>query len=151
MGRKRPRRQSRPFPLHRPLYIVWFWVTVAAVLIGWLIKTLLRSPEVTPELRKQPPPAFPYCSGQACLLSVSLLPAAWPYCLKWGFRAALMDFLCPPCLGLPHHTRPDLASWGHPSFIHVQPSGKLGEMEFLHSLYSLWILVEQYQRKMWQS
>lgn len=133
-----------------------FWVTVAAVLIGWLIGTLPPRPQVILELRKQPPPALPYCCSQAGLPAACfLLPAARPHCLKWGFRAALMGFLLPSLLGVASLQltiqQSDLVSWGHPSFTHVQPSGVLLEMEFVHSLYSVLILVKQYPRKIYRS
>lgn len=45
----------------------------------------------------------------------------------------------------------DLVSWGYPFFTHVQRSGALLEMEFVHSLYSVLILVKQSPRKILQS
>ena len=97
-----------------------FWVTIAAVPIVWLIGTLPLRPEVILELRKQPPPALPYCLSQPSLPAVCfLLPAARPHCLKWGFRAALMGFLLLSLLGVASLQltiqQSDLASWGHPS------------------------------------
>lgn len=116
-----------------------FWATIAAAPIGWLMGTLPLRPEVIPKLRKQPPPTLPYCYSQSGLPAAGfLLPAARPHCLKWGFRATLMGFLLPSRLGVASLQLPiqqsEPVSWGHPSFTHVQPSGALLEMEFVHSL-----------------
>lgn len=99
-----------------------FWVTIAVVLIEWLIETRLLSPEVTPELRKQPPlHSIIAAARHACLLLVSLLPAAWPHCLKSSFRAALMDFLLPSLLGVPSPYRAWSGILG-PSILHPCPA-----------------------------
>lgn len=126
------------------------------MLIWWLTGTLPLRPEVNLELRKQPPPILPYCSSQPGLPAACfLLPEARTHCLKWGFRAVLIGFLLPSLLGVASLQltiqQSVLVSWGYPSFTHVQPSGALLEMEFVHSLYSVLILVKQCPRKIEQS
>lgn len=135
MGLKRPGWQSQPFPVHRPLYTQRLFLSYGCSCADMVVD--LDSASETwghPEAQKTPPShihtVLPYCCSQPGLPAACFqLPAAWPHCLKWGFRASLMGFLLPSLLEVASLQltiqRSDLESWGHPSFTHVQPSGAL--------------------------